>query len=88
MKLNESKTSYVYANGSTSASIFLGTQSTAVESYSLNNALFILELIPEASPQLVDYANISKNNRELMKKIYPPPSVAKLPAIAKDLDIL
>jgi hypothetical protein len=39
-------------------------------------------------PQTEDYASISKSDRERMKKVYPKPSLAKSPAIAKDLDVL
>ena len=86
--LSENNTGYLYLHDSTAASVSTGSYSSAIESFALGNAFWVVDLIQEVSLQAQDYAIISKTDRQRMKIAYPKPNIAKTPALSKELDVM
>lgn len=77
----------VYLQDSTAASMASGSYSSASEdnlSFILRNAILVIEGPP---PETEGYAAVTGADRERMKRVYPRPSMAKVPAIGKELDV-
>lgn len=89
--LNEQRPKVVDFQDSTAASFSSGSYSSAIEdnlSFMMRNNVLIVDAVQTQPTQPIEYAVITKVDRDRIKRVYPKPGLAKLPAVGEEMDIV